>query len=49
MSLVDRLHAIVGDKGLILDDQGMEPFVRDWRGTLVGTAAVVVRPGGGEG
>ena len=44
-AVLDGLRAIVGDKGLILDDQGKEPFVRDWRGTLVGTAAVVVRPG----
>src|ERR1044071_7415282 len=44
-AVLDGLRAIVGDKGLILDEQGKEPFVRDWRGTLVGTAAVVVRPG----
>src|ERR1051325_9364057 len=44
-AVLDRLRAIVGDKGLILDDQGKEPFVRDWRGTTVGNAAVVVRPG----
>ena len=44
-AVLDGLRAIVGDKGLILDDQGKEPFVRDWRGTLVGSAAVVVRPG----
>ena len=39
-AVLDGLRAIVGDKGLILDDQGKEPFVRDWRGTVVGTAAV---------
>ncbi len=44
-AVLDGLRAIVGDKGLILDEQGKEPFVRDWRGSLVGTAAVVVRPG----
>ena len=44
-AILDGLRAIVGDKGLILDDQGKEPFVRDWRGTTVGNAAVVVRPG----
>src|SRR4029453_17632431 len=43
--VLDGLRAIVGDRGLILDEQGKEPFVRDWRGTLVGSAAVVVRPG----
>src|SRR5438270_7531282 len=44
-AVLDGLRAIVGERGLILDDQGKEPFVRDWRGMLVGTAAVVVRPG----
>ena len=44
-AILDGLRAIVGDRGLILDDQGKEPFVRDWRGSLVGNAAVVVRPG----
>ena len=44
-AVLDGLRAIVGDKGLILDDQGKEPFVRDWRGSLIGSAAVVVRPG----
>ena len=47
-AVLDGLRAIVGDRGLILDDQDKEPFVRDWRGTLVGTAAVVVRPGSTE-
>ena len=47
-AVLDGLRAIVGDKGLILDDQGKQPFVRDWRGTLVGTAAVVVRPANTE-
>ncbi|WP_422000218.1 FAD-binding oxidoreductase [Reyranella sp.] len=43
-AILDGLRAVVGDKGLILDEPGKEPFVRDWRGTLVGSAAVVVRP-----
>src|SRR5262245_9647407 len=43
-AVLDGLRAIVGEKGLILDEPGKEPFVRDWRGTLVGNAAVVVRP-----
>ncbi|HTG20407.1 MAG TPA: FAD-binding oxidoreductase, partial [Reyranella sp.] len=47
-AVLDGLRAIVGDKGLILDDQGKEPFVRDWRGSLIGTAAVVVRPANTE-
>lgn len=47
-AVLEALRSIVGDKGLILDAQGMEPFVRDWRGSLVGTAAVVVRPANTE-
>ena len=43
-AILDRLRAIVGERGLILDDPGKEPFVRDWRGSLAGSAAVVVRP-----
>ena len=45
-AFLDSLRAIVGEKGLILDEPGKQPFVTDWRGSLVGTAAVVVRPGG---
>ncbi|HEY6983933.1 FAD-binding oxidoreductase [Reyranella sp.] len=43
-AVLDSLRAIVGEKGLILDEQDKQPFVTDWRGSLVGTAAVVVRP-----
>jgi len=42
--MLEALREIVGDKGLILDDHGMQPFVTDWRGSLVGRAAAVVRP-----
>lgn len=43
-AILDRLRAIVGDKGLILDEQDKRPFVTDWRGELTGQAAAVVRP-----
>src|SRR4051812_16155204 len=43
-AVLDRLRAIVGDKGLILDEQDKLPFVTDWRGELAGQAAAVVRP-----
>jgi FAD/FMN-containing dehydrogenase len=43
-AILDALRAIVGDKGLIVDEHGKQPFVTDWRGLLVGQAAVVVRP-----
>ena len=47
-AVLEALRAIVGDKGLILDEQGKQPFVTDWRGSTVGTAAVVVRPANTE-
>ena len=43
-AILESLRAIVGDKGLIADDQGKEPFVTDWRRSRIGTASVVVRP-----
>lgn len=43
-AILEALRAIVGDKGLIQDEQGKQPFVTDWRGSLTGNAAVVVRP-----
>ncbi|WP_061026421.1 FAD-binding oxidoreductase [Bradyrhizobium sp. CCH5-F6] len=46
--LRDALRAIVGEKGLIEDDHGKQPFVTDWRGLLVGGAGAVVRPGSTE-
>ncbi|MCX7360611.1 MAG: FAD-binding oxidoreductase [Alphaproteobacteria bacterium] len=42
--LVDRLRAIVGDKGLITDEQGKHPYLTDWRDNYLGTALAVVRP-----
>ena len=43
-AVLESLRGIVGDKGLIQDELAKQPFVTDWRGTLVGSAAVVVRP-----
>src|SRR5258708_38826536 len=43
-AVMDALRAIVGDKGLIVDEQDKQPFVTDWRGSRIGTASVVVRP-----
>ncbi|MEG3159399.1 FAD-binding oxidoreductase [Sphingomonas sp. LB2R24] len=42
--LIPALHAIVGDKGLVLDEAGKRPYVTDWRGTSSGQTAAVVRP-----
>jgi FAD/FMN-containing dehydrogenase len=41
---IDRLRAIVGDKGLITDDAGKHPYLTDWRDNYLGTALAVVRP-----
>ena len=41
---VEKLRAIVGDKGLIVDEQGKHPYVTDWRESSVGNALAVVRP-----
>jgi len=41
---VDKLKAIVGDKGLITDDQGKHPFLTDWRENYLGKALAIVRP-----
>ncbi|MGY8664321.1 FAD-binding oxidoreductase [Bradyrhizobium sp. UFLA05-109] len=44
VAILDALRDIVGDKGLILDEQDKQPFVTEWRGVLAGQAAAVVRP-----
>jgi FAD/FMN-containing dehydrogenase len=43
-AFVDKLRTIVGDKGLILDDQGKHPYLTDWRENYLGSALGVVRP-----
>jgi len=42
--VLDRLRAIVGDKGLISDPVEMEPWVTDWRQRRRGAALCVVSP-----
>jgi FAD/FMN-containing dehydrogenase len=44
----DSPRAIIGQKGLIEDEHGKQPFVTDWRGLLVGGAGAAVRPGSTE-
>lgn len=44
----DSLRAIVGEKGLIEDEHGKQPFVTDWRGLTAGSAGAVVRPASTE-
>ncbi len=41
---VEKLRAIVGDKGLITDAAGKHPYLTDWRDNYLGTALAVVRP-----
>ena len=45
---VEKLRAIVGDKGLITDEQGKHPYVTDWRENFAGNALAVVRPANTE-
>jgi FAD/FMN-containing dehydrogenase len=42
--LLDRLAAIVGERGLITEARDMEPYVVDWRGYYRGATPAVVRP-----
>ena len=45
---VEKLRAIVGDKGLITDEAGKHPSLTDWRDNYLGTALAVVRPASTE-
>jgi FAD/FMN-containing dehydrogenase len=42
--LIEGLRAIVGERNVITDDHGREPFENDWRGQFHGRAAAVVKP-----
>src|SRR4029453_16445054 len=41
---VSKLQAIVGERGLILDEPGKHPYLTDWRENYLGAALAVVRP-----
>jgi FAD/FMN-containing dehydrogenase len=41
---ISRLHAIVGERGLVTDAAGLAQVLNDWRGLYSGNAAAVVRP-----
>ncbi len=45
---IARLRAIVGDKGLILDDKDKHPYLTDWRENYLGAALAIVRPASTE-
>ncbi|MGO4403549.1 FAD-binding oxidoreductase [Bosea sp. RAF48] len=42
--MIETLHSIVGDKGLITDPAEMEPWLTDWRQRRRGHALAVVQP-----
>jgi FAD/FMN-containing dehydrogenase len=42
--LIEGLRAIAGERNVITDDHGREPFENDWRGQFHGRAAAVVKP-----
>ena len=42
--LIERLHAIVGDAGLVTDSARQAVYLTDWLGKWHGAAAVIVRP-----
>ena len=44
LTLIERLAAAVGGKGLITDARDMEPYVVDWRQVYRGATLAVVRP-----
>ncbi len=43
-TLLSRLEAIVGPRGLVTNAADMAPYLIDWRGLYQGRAAAVVRP-----
>jgi len=42
--LLNRLHALVGPAGLVVDAEGQAPYLTDWLGKWTGRTTVVVRP-----
>jgi len=44
-ALLAELKAIVGERNVVTDDHGREPYENDWRGQFHGRAAAVVKPG----
>ncbi len=42
--LLQRLHAAVGDAGLVLDDDAKAPYETDWLKKWTGRSSIVVRP-----
>src|SRR5262245_19986437 len=47
-SFIDKLHGIVGERGVITDDSGKHPYLTDWRENYLGSALAIVRPASTE-
>ncbi|MFO1082751.1 MAG: FAD-binding oxidoreductase [Reyranellaceae bacterium] len=45
---IDRLRAIVGERGLVTDEPGKLPYLSDWRENYLGAALAIVRPASTE-
>ena len=43
-TLTDTLRDLLGDAAVLTDPADVAPYVTDWTGVFVGTAAAVVRP-----
>ena len=43
-SILDRIHAVVGDAGVITDENDKSPFLNDERGYYTGRSPMIVRP-----
>ncbi len=41
---LERIRAVVGDRGMLTDGADLEPYVVDWRGLFRGVTPAVVRP-----
>ena len=46
--LVDRLKAIVGERGIVAEPRERTPYENDWRDQYHGRAAAVVKPASTE-
>ncbi|MBA5687802.1 FAD-binding oxidoreductase [Rugamonas apoptosis] len=44
LEFLDHCRATVGDDFVVCDDDGMAPYLTDWRGRFTGKAAAVLRP-----
>ena len=47
-SILDRIHAVVGDAGVITDENDKSPLLTDERGYYAGRSSMIVRPASTE-